>query len=1181
MHARRLTSRFSRLRPAQGKLYAHAAPAIVAALLVVAGCSKTIPELPDDAPSALVFTRTTEYRHDNIEAGLEALELEGRKRGIRIVATEDPADFHRETLDRHRAVIFFNTTGDVLDEAQQMEFERYIQAGGGFVGIHAAADTEWKENAWPWYTRLVGAAFRSHPNTPSNVQEATVRLLEEGHPSTATLPAEWERSDEWYDYQRVSPRIDVLLEVDESTYQGGETGPRHPIAWFQEYDGGRSFYTGLGHTAESFEEDLFLDHLFGGLHWAMQDGNGPPRLDYTRSAPHRWRLTQERVVSGIGEPIAMEFSSDGDLWIVERRGRIRRWDPRSQSLQDAGELEVYSDAENGLVGITFAPDFATTRHGYLFYAHDDGQRPAHRLSRFEFRNGEVLRETEEILLSIPIDYGDTGHTGGDLQFDREGNLWISIGDDTNPQGLDGFAPLDENPERLTSNALRSSANSQDLRGKILRIHPRPDGSYTIPDGNLFTDPADGRPEIYAMGLRNPYRFSWDDEDGVLRWGEIGPDANEDIAGRGPRGYDEVNRTTEPGFFGWPLFVGANHPYRPWNFQIGAPQGDFFDPAAPRNDSPANTGLAELPPSRPAFFAYPYALDEKIIEVGGGAGQAIGGRSGRNALIGPVYRAGDFAGQEDALPEYYDGKILFYDFMREWVQMIEEDEDGNLRKIEPLGTFDLASPLDLVVGPDGALWILEYGSVWFADNEDSGISRISYFSGENPPPVAKARVSANAGATPFELEFDGSESFDRNPDDTLSYSWVLVDESGEEELLSTEISSKATLNDPGRYELVLRVEDTGGTIATAREEISVGNDPPRVLIEVDGNRGFILGEELSYRVVVTDTEDGNSADGSIDAEDIEIRLLFEPAGFETTGHGNGPGDGMAALAENGCTSCHSVEVESAGPAWKAIAQRYAADPGSLTRLAAKVRAGGSGSWGGRDMPANPHLAPAAAERLVDFILDMSPDRVRPAGLPLKGTIRFDQHSASVEENPFMGPRSAAEYRLEAAYRDRGTDTAAPLATSETLTFSWPNLLAADFDEGEHAMVVHAPEGALTPEGMGGEAFLVGTRDNTTAHYRDIDLTGIRTIRIGGGALSAFMEGGAVEVHLDTADGELLGTHEIEASLLPTASIGEVDVAETEGIHDIVLVFRSLPGADEGPLAILLNLEFSAAEVGSAR
>lgn len=1147
---------------------------------MIPACAETIPELPPDAPSALVFTRTTEYRHENIEAGLEALELEGRRRGIRIVPSEDPADFRREELDRHRAVIFFNTTGDVLDENQQAEFERYIQAGGGFVGIHSAADTEWKENAWPWYTRLVGAAFRSHPNTPSNVQQATVRLINGGHPATATLPQAWERDDEWYDYQRVSPRIDVLLEVDESTYEGGETGPRHPVAWYQEYDGGRSFYTGLGHTAESFEEDLFLDHVFGGLRWAMRDGSGAPALDYSRSTPHRWRLMQERIVTGIGEPIAMEFSDDGDLWIVERRGRIRRWDPRSESLQDAGELDVYSSAENGLVGITFAPDFSETRHGYLFYSHDDGKRPAHRLSRFEFRDGEVRTDTETVLLSIPIDYGETGHTGGDLQFDSEGNLWISVGDDTNPQGIEGFAPIDENPDNFVQNALRSSANSQDLRGKILRIRPQPDGTYTIPPGNLFADPDEGRPEIYAMGLRNPYRFSFDNRRGVLRWGEIGPDANEDIEGRGPRGYDEVNRTTEPGFFGWPLFIGKNRAYRPWNFEKDSAEGAFFDPNAPRNESPANTGLQALPPTRPAFFAYPYALDGAAIEAGGGSGGTVGGRSGRNALIGPVYWSDEFSGREEALPEYYDGKIIFYDFMREWIQMIEEDEDGSLRKIERLGSFDLNSPLDLVVGPDGAIWVLEYGSVWFADNEDSGISRISFFGGDNPPPVARATIDANAGAVPFELGFSAAESFDRNPDDTLSWRWTLRDAEGGEELLSTKESDTATLTRPGRFDLVLTVEDSGGSTSTDEHEIAVGNDPPEIRIEVDGNRRFILGESLPYRVSVKDTEDGSTADGTIAAQDVEIRLLFEAAGFEENAHGKGSG-GMAALAENGCTSCHSLDAESAGPSWQAIADRHAAEPDAVKSLAAKVRNGGSGAWGRRDMPANSHLSPAAAERLVDFILDLAPDRVRPAGLPLAGEIRFDQHADTVEDNPYMGLRSPAEYQLVATYRDHGGDEVGGLTTKEVLTFAWPNLLAADFDEQELMMRVFAPEGPLTPDGLAGEPFLVATRDGARARYRGIDTSGIDTMRLTAAALAAFTEGGIVELRLDEPDGELVGSVDVESTLLPEEVIGEFDLSGTTGVHDLVVVFRAFPDAEPGALGMLLNFAFSAGGSESAR
>jgi cytochrome c len=177
-------------------------------------------------------------------------------------ATEDATTFTDAALARYRAVVFLSTTGDVLDLAQKTAFERYIRSGGGFAGIHSASDTEYN---WPWYGRLVGAYFASH----SQIQRATVHIADPGHPSTKGLPAIWERTDEWYNF-RTNPRgaVHVLATLDETTYSGGKMGADHPIAWCHLIEGGRSWYTAMGHTKESYAEPLFRLHLLGGIETA-------------------------------------------------------------------------------------------------------------------------------------------------------------------------------------------------------------------------------------------------------------------------------------------------------------------------------------------------------------------------------------------------------------------------------------------------------------------------------------------------------------------------------------------------------------------------------------------------------------------------------------------------------------------------------------------------------------------------------------------------------------------------------------------------------------------------------------------------------------------------------------------------------------------------------------------------
>jgi cytochrome c len=209
--------------------------------------------------TVLVFSKTTAFRHDSIPQGIAAIEELGAEHGFAVESTEDAARFSEANLARYKAVVFLNTTGEILDADQKAAFERYIHSGGGFVGIHSASDTEYR---WPWYGRLVGTWFASHPQ----IQRATIHLEDPTHPSTKGLPALWERTDEWYNF-RSNPRgaVKVLATLDEATYSGGAMGADHPIAWCNEVDGGRSWYTAMGHTKESYAEPLFRLHLLGGI----------------------------------------------------------------------------------------------------------------------------------------------------------------------------------------------------------------------------------------------------------------------------------------------------------------------------------------------------------------------------------------------------------------------------------------------------------------------------------------------------------------------------------------------------------------------------------------------------------------------------------------------------------------------------------------------------------------------------------------------------------------------------------------------------------------------------------------------------------------------------------------------------------------------------------------------------
>lgn len=239
--------------------------AVVGAALLLGGVSTpaaSSPPAPRHADRVLVFSKTAAFRHDSIPAGVAALKELGASAGFRVDATEDAAAFNPANLRRYAAVVFLSTTGDVLTDPQQASFERYIYRGGGYVGIHAAADTEYD---WAFYGGLVGAYFQGHPA----IQPARTVVEDRAHPATSALGADWNRTDEWYNY-RSNPRssVRVLASLDESSYTGGTMNGDHPIAWCQNYAGGRSFYTGVGHLSSAYAEPALRQHLLGGLRWA-------------------------------------------------------------------------------------------------------------------------------------------------------------------------------------------------------------------------------------------------------------------------------------------------------------------------------------------------------------------------------------------------------------------------------------------------------------------------------------------------------------------------------------------------------------------------------------------------------------------------------------------------------------------------------------------------------------------------------------------------------------------------------------------------------------------------------------------------------------------------------------------------------------------------------------------------
>ncbi|MDZ7692416.1 MAG: ThuA domain-containing protein [Balneolaceae bacterium] len=236
---------------------------LLATLLLTSVCSvQNSRAQNDENATLLVFTKTDGFRHNSIPAGVEAFKEIGKAEGYTIDHTEDATVFNEENLAGYDAVVFLNTTENILNEKQEKAFKNYISNGGGFVGVHSASDTEYD---WAWYGRLVGAYFNGHPK----VQEATVRVVDQSHISTVHLPEEWIRTDEWYNFRNIQDHLNVLAYLDESTYEGGTNGDNHPIAWYHEAMGGRAWYTGGGHTSECYSNEAFRQHLVGGIKYVL------------------------------------------------------------------------------------------------------------------------------------------------------------------------------------------------------------------------------------------------------------------------------------------------------------------------------------------------------------------------------------------------------------------------------------------------------------------------------------------------------------------------------------------------------------------------------------------------------------------------------------------------------------------------------------------------------------------------------------------------------------------------------------------------------------------------------------------------------------------------------------------------------------------------------------------------
>ncbi|XVQ83023.1 carbohydrate-binding protein [Microbispora siamensis] len=657
---------------------------------------------------------------------------------------------------------------------------------------------------------------------------------------------------------------------------------------------------------------------------AVAVATGPAAHASTIPASDYQQISLASGGAELGEPMSLAVLPDRSVIHTARDGTVRVTDAAGNTKQ-AGKLNVYTHDEEGLQGVAVDPGFATNRYVWLYYsptlstpggdapttgtqAQFDQWKGNLNLSRFTLNADNTLNmASEKVVLQVPNDRGQCCHVGGDIDFDAAGNLYLTTGDDTNPFDSAGYAPLDERTDRNPQfDAQRSSGNTNDLRGKLLRIHPEANGTYTIPSGNLFAPgTAKTRPEIYAMGFRNPFRMSVDKATGIVYLGDYGPDAGGTDANRGPGGQVEFNRITGPGNYGWPYCTGTNtasETYGEWTFPNGPSLGKYNCAGGPTNNSFRNTGLTTLPAAKPSWIKY-----------GGDSGSPPEFGSGSESPMGgPVYRYNASLNSSVKFPQSLDGRFFAGEYGRKWIKAIEVKADGTYGDI---GAFPWTGTqvMDMAFGPDGALYVLDYGT----GSNNQALWRVEYIGGTNRNPIAKASADKTSGPAPLAVTFSSAGSSDPEGG-ALTYSWNFGDGT-----TSTAANPSKTYTTNGTYTATLTVRDPQGLTGSANVIITVGNTAPTVALgqPADGQL-FSFGDTVPFQVNVSDPEDG-----TIDCSKVTVTYFL---GHDSHRH--------QITSKTGCTGSIAVPVDGEHDAAANIYGVFEAsytDKGGLTSTSART------------------------------------------------------------------------------------------------------------------------------------------------------------------------------------------------------------------------------------------------------
>jgi cytochrome c len=851
----------------------------------------------------------------------------------------------------------------------------------------------------------------------------------------------------------------------------------------------------------------------------------------TLKKPEDDRFVKTVLYNDLNEPIDLVVADDGRVFFVERAGNFYVYTPSDKKTTLVYKFPVggFDKLKQGMLGITLAPDFNTNNQIYFFFSTVVNDVNKTHLSRFTIsKNNELDLTSEKVVLEAPLDAERSAHSGGSMAWDKNKNLFLSIGDNTIPSQSEGYAPIDRRAGRIIYDAERTAGNTNDLRGKILRIHPEADGTYTIPEGNLFPKGTPlTRPEIYVMGCRNPYRLTVDQETNILYWGEVGPDAGS-VGPQGGIGYDEFNQAKKAGFYGWPFFVGNNQPYNEYDFATRV-AGKPFDVNGAENLSPNNTGAKVLPPANKAMVWYSNQRSDKFPELENGTRCIIGG---------PMYHYNTALTSTTKFPQYFDKTVFFADFMRNWIFGVRIDQtesySGMTEFMKTNGDFK--RPIGMKFGPEGSLYMLEYGSIYEVDNTDARLVRIDYNEG-NRAPYAKITTKDTIGLIPYKATLT-QKSYDYDKGDKLSYKWLLNGCT----VISTTETPVYTFRKNGIYKVTLKVTDAAGKTTTDTKVIKVGNTLPQISISTIANSTFFFPGErvLRYKVAIKDKEDK-----IIDPKRTKIAINY----IARVENGQSPEQlalasdynyGKALIAKSDCKACHQTYTKMMGPAFIEVAKRYVATNDAVDILAAKIIKGGTGVWGELAMSAHPQLTRDDASEIVKYILTLNSVKATTA-LPKEGSLTLKDHVATPNDG---------RYILTASYTDKG-GAIMPLTATKSLVLRPARVNTGDADD--YVKIDKRPNGVFMGE------------NNSYFILKNIDLKNINKLTYNYFSRNS---NNKIEVHADSPAGPIISTitFAVTEGGFGRSSEQSAAIKDPGATHDLYFVFMKSPEIRRAGMAL---------------